>query len=348
MKTNYQAHLASPQWQDIRADAAARSQGLCELCKAVAVETHHVKYPRGYANDSVDNVLHVCSTCHRRLHGMNKLVSDLQLRSVSVPTFKGRTWRVDIDAEGIVWAAWDSWCTVLLIPAPMRNRLMSLTLSKAQARERQTGQDLMRGNANGDSWFAWAAVEDGLNEWSVAARSRRDSFGKSVPLDENERLIAANYESLRYWGQKLQNDAISGRMQPPQGGNVVAMSDVQRVAYLVQEMAGLVLPKVTAHDVALANHDTRLKLVETVTARDPDQFIDVQSFLVERGIATNLLAGKSSMTLQQALGMRLRAASVKTGSKRRTRLDGCSVIAEVNTYRRLDLVRVLEEMREGR
>jgi len=342
----YRKHLTSPEWQAIRKEAAERSGGLCELCKAAAREVHHVTYPRGFANDSAELVLHLCSACHRRSHGMRKLVTDLQLSPTTVRTFKDRSWQAQIDPDGILWASFDSWMAALAVPTPVRLKLQSYVISTAQARENETGEDLLRHNENGDMWATWAALEDGLHKWEGSASHRRDPQGRKVPLDDSEQFLLNNYTSLRRWGQRTQQDAIVGRIQKPAAANVVPLSDFQRVAMAVQELAGLLLPKVEVHDRTLGLHDTRLTLIErTIPARSPDEFLDAKSFLIESGLDPSVTVGKTKVNRAAALGNHLHVAAVEIGPKRQTRLDASRKLVEVGTYRRRDLQRALDELK---
>lgn len=45
-----------------------RSKGGCELCPATATHFHHRQLRRG-GNHQAGNLLHLCATCHRRVHG---------------------------------------------------------------------------------------------------------------------------------------------------------------------------------------------------------------------------------------------------------------------------------------
>lgn len=339
----YRDHLQSPQWREIRREAAERSEGLCELCRLVASETHHVKYPRGYANDSAGNVLHVCSRCHRRLHGMKKLTTDIALRPFEARTFKDRPFAgANVDEWGFVWASWPSWVVALQIPADVAQRLLPMIISRANAREREGNDEslLCADPKTSESWFKWAAVDDGLDEWRLSMRSRRDKYGGSVPPTESERFLAANYEQVRRWGQRLQQDEMVRRIRAPQAGNVVPMTDSDRMALVLREIGILTAGNVEKIGVI----DGRLTLVEQKVQRDPEEFIDAKSFVTECGIASDRMVGDSRLTVQQWLGMRMSEMGAQRGKTVRTRLEGSARIVEVGTYKRADLEAALKAM----
>ena len=69
----------NPQWAKIRLEAIKRAKGLCEVCKAqgrlrAGNEVHHiVKVANGNNNThyDLDNLIYVCTRCHRIIEGMN-------------------------------------------------------------------------------------------------------------------------------------------------------------------------------------------------------------------------------------------------------------------------------------
>lgn len=67
---SYADYLQSPQWRELRAKARERSGGHCEMCGGEASHVHHVRYPKRYKDDNLDNLLVLCTTCHARVHGI--------------------------------------------------------------------------------------------------------------------------------------------------------------------------------------------------------------------------------------------------------------------------------------
>ena len=69
----------NPQWSKTRLEAIKRANGLCEVCYAKGRlkegnEVHHiVKVANGdsRSNYDLDNLIYVCTRCHRAIEGMN-------------------------------------------------------------------------------------------------------------------------------------------------------------------------------------------------------------------------------------------------------------------------------------
>jgi len=70
---NYRDYLNSPEWNALRKKAYKRANGKCEMCGAPACSVHHVKYPKQYAEDSLQNLVVLCEKCHRLSHGIRKI-----------------------------------------------------------------------------------------------------------------------------------------------------------------------------------------------------------------------------------------------------------------------------------
>lgn len=65
----YEAHLASPEWQDLRQRVMERCRGLCEGCRLRrAVQVHHLTYER-LGNEMLFDLAAVCLICHAMIHG---------------------------------------------------------------------------------------------------------------------------------------------------------------------------------------------------------------------------------------------------------------------------------------
>jgi hypothetical protein len=69
-KEVYSDYLNSEKWDRLKRLALERANYTCELCGATYKAIHHVKYPKKYKNDHIDNLLVVCGKCHAKLHGI--------------------------------------------------------------------------------------------------------------------------------------------------------------------------------------------------------------------------------------------------------------------------------------
>lgn len=70
--STYEEYLRHPKFRAVTRAVAIRSSGRCEHkgedCTNVAIDFHHVRYPPWGTFDVPSNLLHVCRTCHEKLH----------------------------------------------------------------------------------------------------------------------------------------------------------------------------------------------------------------------------------------------------------------------------------------
>ncbi|RPJ79215.1 MAG: HNH endonuclease [Alphaproteobacteria bacterium] len=71
--SNYKEYMDSNEWKSLRKLAYQRAKHKCELCLEKASSVHHVKYPKIYKEDCLDNLVVVCDKCHKLLHGIRGL-----------------------------------------------------------------------------------------------------------------------------------------------------------------------------------------------------------------------------------------------------------------------------------
>lgn len=90
---NYRRYLASREWAVLKEAVRERCEGRCEFCDAALYqETHHVSYER-IGNEELDDLLGVCSACHRWLSAKTQrspldrayLITEQLQRAVGVP-----------------------------------------------------------------------------------------------------------------------------------------------------------------------------------------------------------------------------------------------------------------------
>lgn len=64
----YDAHMASPEWRELRRKVMARCRGVCEGCGArAAVQVHHLTYRR-LGREMLFDLVGVCLPCHEEIH----------------------------------------------------------------------------------------------------------------------------------------------------------------------------------------------------------------------------------------------------------------------------------------
>ena len=71
-REEYKTYLRSEQWRNLKASAIERADYKCELCGKPYKSVHHVKYPKRYEDDHIDNLVVICDQCHTKLHGIRE------------------------------------------------------------------------------------------------------------------------------------------------------------------------------------------------------------------------------------------------------------------------------------
>lgn len=66
----YRAYLRSQEWKSLSLLARMRAGNACEFCGAYGDHVHHVKYPKRFSEDHIDNLIVVCEYHHSVLHGI--------------------------------------------------------------------------------------------------------------------------------------------------------------------------------------------------------------------------------------------------------------------------------------
>ena len=66
---HYKSYLSSRKWQSIKAGIVAKTNGMCEVCKIRKIqEIHHLSYANVPGNEMPEDLVAVCSACHRFQH----------------------------------------------------------------------------------------------------------------------------------------------------------------------------------------------------------------------------------------------------------------------------------------
>lgn len=94
-RDEYRAYLRSDEWRKLSMMARFRSANRCELCGAYGDHVHHVRYPKRFDNDHIDNLIVVCEFHHSMLHGIRgqEMSGDLMvIDGVDVMVNKNEKW----------------------------------------------------------------------------------------------------------------------------------------------------------------------------------------------------------------------------------------------------------------
>lgn len=66
----YDEYLQSDEWKARRAQARQRAKNRCEHCGGPPDHVHHVRYPKNFKDDVLENLIVVCESCHMKHHGI--------------------------------------------------------------------------------------------------------------------------------------------------------------------------------------------------------------------------------------------------------------------------------------
>lgn len=67
---SYHTYLNSKDWKSLRKKVIERDKSRCVFCNKKFKEVHHIRYPKRFKEDHIDNIICICKSCHRRLHGI--------------------------------------------------------------------------------------------------------------------------------------------------------------------------------------------------------------------------------------------------------------------------------------
>lgn len=70
--SDYQDYLKTSQWGELSRQARERAGDKCETCGSSPGHVHHVKYPKRFDEDHVDNLVVLCRRCHGLMHGIRE------------------------------------------------------------------------------------------------------------------------------------------------------------------------------------------------------------------------------------------------------------------------------------
>lgn len=87
---NYNEYLNSPEWKERRNRILKRDRFQCRMCgSGKNLRVHHIHYPEILGTESDEDLITVCDSCHKKIHG-----NDLRKRP---------NWRIDIERRKL-WA----------------------------------------------------------------------------------------------------------------------------------------------------------------------------------------------------------------------------------------------------
>lgn len=89
MNWSYEEYIRSDEWKALARAARARAGFRCEFCGGEPEHVHHVRYPKEFRKDSLDNLIVVCSLCHNHSHGIRGDVAVADIEKFVFPATQG-------------------------------------------------------------------------------------------------------------------------------------------------------------------------------------------------------------------------------------------------------------------
>jgi hypothetical protein len=268
-----------------------------------------------------------------------KALSNVTVRSELSPT--GAELRYLLTGTARVYASAKSWAKALQVPGAMMVWFEKALAITAMVKGNYAGGELEMSYLD-KPVYRWHAVAEALRGFD--RRFYEHSF-ESRPTSERAEIkrFHDNYERVVAWGYDLQERALSSVLEAQSNaGKAVTQAE------LIEAMKQAVAPRLQHHDDKLREHDIVIsEIKEAVPAlQDEGDFISVKQATTEKGLdATQMpLYPGSRETLSGLAGQMLKSNGAEQGPSVISRLDGQSVAASMNTYRRRDIYAVLAEI----
>lgn len=339
-KEEYRKFLKSGEWRDQRDETLDRSSGFCEFCGAVAMNAHHVKYPKKFDENDPNNLVAVCKRCHELSHGIRSMekIVDAKLMTDLAPN--GIELRYLL-TDGRVYASAKSWIKALKVPSTLQVWFKEGLARTANLKDKDSTHRLVM-EYRDTPVYRWHVVAEVLR--SFDRRWYNDQYKSDSRHDQ--RQIAHfhdNYERIVSWGYDLQERALNSLINPVVDNNQpLTQND------LIEAVKQAVAPRLRHHDEKIHEHDVVIsEIKESVPVlRDQEEFISVKQGIVEQGLDSTAMPyyPSSRENLSGLVGQYLKERNVEQGDPVISRIDGKSHAIEVNTYPRGAIYEALKEI----
>ncbi len=339
-RKEYEKFLKSYEWKEQRAETFDRSSGFCEFCGDVAINAHHVKYPKKYDENNPHNLVSVCERCHDLSHGIRQMekITDAKIMTDLAPN--GVELRYLL-TDGRVYASAKSWIKALKVPLFLHDWFESGLARTAMLKGKDSNIKLEM-EYMGTAVYRWHAVAEQLRAFD---RKWHEDQYKARPKSEQEQRAKfhENYEKIVSWGYDLQERALNSLVNPVLENKTPLTQDD-----LLQAIKQAVAPRLRDHDEKIHEHDVIISEFKNVVPvlRDQEEFVTVKQAIAEQGLDYTSVPyyPNSKENLSGLVGQMLKAQGVAQGDSVIARIDGYSKATEVNTYPRGKIYKVLEEI----
>lgn len=320
--------------------AHIRTDGFCQFCGRPAAHVHHVQYPKQLGSEHPDTLIPVCERCHNLAHGVQEVK---QLETVSrmnelTPTGNRLNYLL---SDARVYASTRSWIRALGVPdswVPWFEQ----ALPKYAILKKDRSGGLLVATHEGVPVYRWPVVARSLRAFDHAFM--KSQYESRSPHEREElKKFHENYEELLEWGYDLQERAISSAFSPVIGSSLPASQDD-----LVEVVKHAVTPRLQEHDNRLSAQEIYITEIRGAvpSLRDPNDFITVKQAISEMGLdpTQTPLHPHSKENLSGLAGQMLKDRKSEQGASTMSRIDGQSITAEMNTYRRGKIYATLDEI----
>lgn len=339
-RERYKKFLSSVDWKEQRNEALDRSTGFCEFCGDVAVNVHHVKYPKKYEENSSHNLVSVCKRCHELSHGKRdmekivdaKIMRDLAPRGVEMKYLL---------TEGRVYASAKSWMKALQVPSHMKG-WFETGLSRTSLLKGKTATGKLEMEFKEVLVYRWHAVAELLRAFDRQWYS--DKF-KGTPRNKLKEIekFHDNYECIVSWGYDLQERALNSLINPVNDDDT-KLTQVDLYNAINQSVS----PRLREQESKIGEHDIVISEIQNAspTLRAEAEFITVKQAINEQGLDSTSMPyyPNSKENLSGLVGQFLKTSGIERGESVISRIDGCKEAIEVNTYPRIEIYKAFKSI----
>jgi|GEM_PF-2001865 len=339
-REEYLKFLNSVEWKEQRAEALDRSSGFCEYCGEVAINVHHVEYPKKYNENNPHNLVSVCKKCHELSHGIRNMEKIIDAKIMTDLAPNGISMKYLL-TEGRIYASAKSWIHALQVPGTLKTWFETGLARTAMLKEKQFDTKLEMEFRN-TPVYRWHVVAELLR--SFDRQWYKDQYRTKSRLEQkNIKTFHENYERIVSWGYDLQERALNSLINPTLDNSAPLTPED-----LHQAVKQVVSPRFKDNEKKINEHDIIISEIKNVVPvlRDMEEFITVKQAINEQGLDSTSMPfyPNSKENLSGLVGQILKEKSIKQGEKITSRIDGQSITMEVNTYHRGEVYEVLESI----
>lgn len=340
-RDEYRRYLKSGAWRELRKTVLARTGGYCQFCGDFAEHIHHVRYPKQFGEEHPHSLIPVCDKCHKTSHGIQKMTALTNVVRMKDNSPAG-TQLSYLVSEGRIYASAKSWMRALQLPQSMVVWFEQFLPVQALLKKDFSGGSL-EATYDGIPVYRWHAVAETLRGFDRAFY-KGEFRDKPTNAKQEIEVFHERYERLVAWGHDLQERAFMAALHKEKGSQTAPISEQNLAAVVSKAIA----PRLHEHDDKLRQHDVVItEIIEAVPAlRDDKEFISIRQAISEYGLDPSLmpLHPRSRETLPGLAGQTLTKRGAEKGGSAISRLEGQSIATAVNTYRRGEIYKVLDEI----